>query len=73
MRMEEEEIRLLRATVTEQRRQLRRLSRELDKKDEEIGVLKEKLIIATDQVLEMRSSPSWKITRPLRLIRMMRR
>ncbi|WP_216388891.1 hypothetical protein [Arcanobacterium phocae] len=73
MNAEFEELRLLRATVQQQRQELRVAHTELAKKDKQIEDLNVKLKTAWEQVHQMRKTVSWRVTAPLRLIRMMSR
>ncbi|WP_216452246.1 hypothetical protein [Arcanobacterium phocae] len=73
MSAEFEELRLLRATVQQQRQELRVAYAELTKKDKQIEDLNVKLKTAWEQVHQMRETVSWRVTAPLRLIRMMSR
>ncbi|USR79455.1 hypothetical protein [Arcanobacterium pinnipediorum] len=68
-----EELRLLRATVKRQKQELREAYDQVREHEQEIHDLNLKLSTAWDQIHQMRKTLSWRITGPIRVVRMMLR
>ncbi|WP_146739849.1 hypothetical protein [Arcanobacterium haemolyticum] len=70
---QQEELRQLRALNSRQRQMLQELNKEIEKRDAELKSMHIELADARGQMLRMRQTLSWKITRPLRVVQMMAR